>query len=226
MSPTYSRKAGLRYRHYVSRALVEGRSKDAGAMPRVSAELVEMRVIGALQSLPNTEVPEDIGSLDNRTAIRDLVDHIVLSKTYLTILLSVAAAKSSGQPAVEVAWECKRGRPKRVVLPPKTDMMADGRPIRFETRATLLRALAQGRLWLNELVTGKVPDTDVIAAREGRSKRSIHMTMSLAFVAPDIIEAAVAGRLPRGIDIMRLIDLPPDWAMQRRRLGLAPRLES
>ena len=98
---------------------------------------------------------------------------------------------------------------------------ADGRPIRSETRATLLRALAQGRQWLDELVTGTVPDTDAIAEREGRSKRSVHMTISLAFVAPDIVEAAVTGRLPRGVGITRLIDLPPSWSMQLERLGLA-----
>ena len=173
----------------------------------------------------DTVVPDDTNSLESRTNIRDLFDRVVLSKVDLTITLSAAAAESSGQSSVNVPWERKRGGPKRDVLLPKTGTTANHRPIRSETRATLLRALAQGRLWLNELVTGKVPDTDTIAARESRSKRSVHMTMSLAFVAPDIIEAAVAGRLPHGIGIMRLVDLPPDWAMQRRRLGLAPRLE-
>jgi hypothetical protein len=35
--------------------------------------------------------------------------------------------------------------------------------------------------------------------------------ISLAFVAPDIIEAAAAGRLSRGIGITRLVDLPLSW---------------
>src|SRR5579864_4768915 len=37
MTPTYARKKGLRYRYYVSRAIVEGRSSDAGSVPRVAA---------------------------------------------------------------------------------------------------------------------------------------------------------------------------------------------
>ena len=49
MSPTYARKNGLRYRYYVSRALVEGRTKDAGAVPRVAADEVETRVVAALE---------------------------------------------------------------------------------------------------------------------------------------------------------------------------------
>ena len=48
----------------------------------------------------------------------------------------------------------------------------DSRPIRSDTRATLLSAIATGRQWLQELISGKVADTEAIAQREGRSKRS------------------------------------------------------
>jgi site-specific DNA recombinase len=57
-------------------------------------------------------------------------------------------------------------------------------------------------------------DTEALAAREQWSKRSVHMLISLAIIAPDIIEALFAGRLPRGIGITRLVDLPPSWAKQ------------
>ncbi len=93
------------------------------------------------------------------------------------------------------------------------------RPIRSDSRARLLQAIALGRSWLQELTNGKVKDTDAIAAREDRSKRSVHMMLSLAFVAPDIVEAAISGRLPRGIGISRLIDLAPNWSQQRALLG-------
>lgn len=224
MSPTYARKKGLRYRYYVSRALVEGRTKDAGTVPRVSAEQVEIRVVNALRTLPGVTVPDDTHGLESRSAIRALIDRVVLEKTRLTIALAAAASASNGRSTLEIPWERKRGRPKREVVLPKADLHADGRPIRSETRATLLRALAQGRLWLNELLTGKASDIDAIAAREDRSKRSVHMMLSLAFVAPDIVEAAVTGRLPRGVGITRLIDLPPSWTKQRERLGLTPRV--
>jgi len=44
---------------------------------------------------------------------------------------------------------------------------------------------------------------------------------SLAFVAPDIIEALIEGKLPRGIGITKLTDLPSSWTDQRKILGLA-----
>jgi hypothetical protein len=50
-----------------------------------------------------------------------------------------------------------------------------------------------------------------IASREGKSERSIRMTLSLAFLAPEIVKAAVEGRLPRGFGLKRLVDLPMAW---------------
>ena len=57
---------------------------------------------------------------------------------------------------------------------------------------------AKARLWLNELIDGRVTDTKEIADREGCSDRSIRMTLSLAFLSPSIVQAAVDGTLPQG----------------------------
>jgi hypothetical protein len=46
------------------------------------------------------------------------------------------------------------------------------------------------------------------------------MTLSLAFLAPEIVKAAVEGRLPRGFGLKRLVDLPVAWPDQWRALGL------
>ncbi len=91
----------------------------------------------------------------------------------------------------------------------------------MEVRTHIVRAVALGRRWLAELVSGEVDDTEALARRENRSKRSVHMLISLAFVAPDIIGALIEGKLPRGIGITKLVDLPPNWADQREALGVA-----
>jgi site-specific DNA recombinase len=59
-----------------------------------------------------------------------------------------------------------------------------------------------------------------LASREGRTVRSIRMILSLAFLAPEIVKAAVEGRLPRGFGLKRLVDLPMAWPDQWRTLGL------
>jgi hypothetical protein len=44
----------------------------------------------------------------------------------------------------------------------------------------------------------------------------------LAFLAPNLVKAAVEGRLPRGIGIERLRDPPTEWSRQFEALGLNP----
>jgi site-specific DNA recombinase len=47
--------------------------------------------------------------------------------------------------------------------------------------------------------------------------------LSLAFLVPDLVKAAIDGRLPHGMGVIRLGDLPAEWSRQRRILGLASR---
>jgi len=63
-------------------------------------------------------------------------------------------------------------------------------------------------------------DLAAIAARENRSERSVRMILSLAFLAPDIVKAAIDGTLPRGHGLSTLTDLPMDWTEQRKVVGL------
>jgi hypothetical protein len=48
------------------------------------------------------------------------------------------------------------------------------------------------------------------------------MTISLAFLAPNLVKAAVEGRLPRGIGVERLRDPPAEWSQQFESFGLNP----
>ena len=72
------------------------------------------------------------------------------------------------------------------------------------------------------MVSGSITDVEQIAARECCSVRQVNMTISLAFLAPDLVRAAVEGRLPRGIGVERLRDAPPEWSRQFEALGLNP----
>ena len=46
------------------------------------------------------------------------------------------------------------------------------------------------------------------------------MTISLAFLAPGLVNAAIEGRLPRGMGVARLCDMPAEWSRQHKVLGL------
>ena len=94
------------------------------------------------------------------------------------------------------------------------------RPIRSENRTLLVASIARGRRWLDEIVTDTVATVETIAAREGCSVRKVNMTISLAFLAPGLVKAAIEGRLPHGMGVARLYDLPAEWSRQYRMLGL------
>ena len=71
--------------------------------------------------------------------------------------------------------------------------------------AGLIDALRDAQRWLDELTTKSDQTIEVLAAREGRTERSIRMTLSLAFLCPALARAAIDGRLPRGFGIKRLM---------------------
>jgi site-specific DNA recombinase len=90
------------------------------------------------------------------------------------------------------------------------------------TRARLVTAIAKGRRWLDELIAGTVTTVEQIATTENCTVRQVNMTISLASLAPNLVQAAVEGRLPRGIGVASLRDPPAEWLGQCARLGLAP----
>ena len=96
----------------------------------------------------------------------------------------------------------------------------DARATRSDTKAKLLAGVAKARGWLDELIAGRVLDIAEITQREKRSIRSTAMLLSLAFLAPRLVQAIADNRLPRGIGLTRLADLPSDWSEQFEALGL------
>ena len=72
----------------------------------------------------------------------------------------------------------------------------------------------------DELIADPTTNTESIAKREDCTARKVNMTISLAFLAPDLVKAAIDGRLPHGMGVARLCDLPVEWSRQRQMLGL------
>ena len=108
---------------------------------------------------------------------------------------------------------------REILLPPSVSRQAV-RPIKTERRVALTKSIARGRAWLDEIVSGTA-GVEQIAARHKCSIRNVNMTISLAFIAPALVKAALEGRLPRGIGVARLRDAPAQWSRQFERLGLA-----
>jgi hypothetical protein len=119
-----------------------------------------------------------------------------------------------------VPWRKTLSTRHREILVPECAQSENARPIRSDNRALLVASIARGRRWLDELIAGPAATTESIAGREGCTTRKINMTISLAFLAPDLVKAAIDGRLPHGMGVARLADLSAEWSRQRQMLGL------
>jgi site-specific DNA recombinase len=222
MSPSHARKQGIRYRYYVSSALLHGQPGRAGSVRRVAAAEVEALVACALrQHCENS----------TESADRDLIrNHVVRVEVQADqVAVEVKAEASNDQPdtadndrlVLRIPWSKTSMKRRRDIIVPVSRSPHDRRPIRAETRATLVAAIARGRRWLDEVVAGTVTRVEQIATREKCSVRPVNMTISLAFLAPELVKAAVEGRLPRGIGVTRLRDAPAEWSRQYAMLGLS-----
>jgi len=91
-----------------------------------------------------------------------------------------------------------------------------------KTDPTLLKAVARGHKWFNELVSGRAVFTREIAAREGVNERFVRRLIPLAFLSPAIVQAIAEGRHPAdltGEALSRGVDIPLEWARQNAALG-------
>ncbi len=119
-----------------------------------------------------------------------------------------------------MSWTPPSPYRRREIIPGDNSAAEPARPMRVKARIALIDALRKAHRWLDELLIDPSQTIEALASREKRTERSIRMTLSLAFVAPDIIKAAIDGRLPRGFGMKRLVDLPTVWSEQWRVLGL------
>ena len=223
MTPTYATKNGVRYRYYVSSVLFQGRQSEAGRLKRIPAAEIETQIANAIRK--RLQIEPDVAS--DRELISTHVARVEAAPENLKVTLTADPEDhnlkdSAASSVFLIAWTKGPSRQPREIIPPASAMPErDQRPIRAETRTKLVSAIAKGRCWLDELVAGTVTSIDQIAAREGCSIRQLNMTISLAFLAPTLVSAAIEGRLPRGVGVANLRDGPLGWSRQLAMLGLA-----
>ena len=115
---------------------------------------------------------------------------------------------------------------RREIIQGEGDQASATRPMRSKARAFFIDALRDAHRWLDELTTSANQTIETLAAREGKTERWIRRTLSLAFLCPALVRAAIDGRLPRGFGAKRLMDLPMGWSDQWSALGLKAPVEA
>jgi site-specific DNA recombinase len=240
MTPSHAVKNGVRYRYYISSVLIQGQADKAATLNRVPAAEIETSIISALrkhlkvqsnnkQEVQGSRSPNDQDLISTNIARVDIKpDHLAVQLSGKPdqqggkrdqALSTKGRARDHANPNIMVIpWQKQPSKRQREIIHPGgTSSHQGSRPIRAETRARLVTAIAKGRRWLDALMAGTVTNVDQIACTE-----NCNMTISLAFLAPNLVQAAVEGRLPRGVGIANLRDAPAEWSLQHARLGLTP----
>ena len=166
-----------------------------------------------------------IGGQGTRPGIIALVSglpsiSILWAEATRPFMSAVPSITTEARNMLKVPWHKPPLRRRCEILVPASVPPQEARAIRSENRALLISSIARGRRWLNELIADPTANAASIARRDDCSVRKVNMTISLAFLAPDLVKAAIEGRLPHGMGVVSFADLPAEWSRQHQMLGL------
>ena len=161
---------------------------------------------------------------------RALVHHIEVAKDRVVILLDATplldalGIASSGPDAPDARHDA-------LVIEVRTILQRRGKQTRLiigsvESEVTtidtdLLKLIRDGHRWFDDLRNGTASSIAAIAKRDGEQVSHVSRSITLAFLAPDILDMIVAGRQPPSLTPERLKaarPLPADWSDQRKLL--------
>jgi len=110
----------------------------------------------------------------------------------------------------------RRGGRKRIVAPDGSELAPSSKP---QPDGTLVKALARAWRWQRMLDEGTYATVSEIGDAEKISKSYVSRILRLVLLAPDILDAIVAGRTDQGMVLEQLErPLPASWKEQREQL--------
>ncbi len=214
MTPSHAGKNGVRYRYYVSNAVLQKRDKLVGSVSRVPAAEIEELVTCALRTYSQSETGSALES-DDEPLTR--LARAVITPTAIKLHIIDRGASVSPDPYADenrslnkpvhepiilsVPWEpTKFAAVKGVVHMPSQSAAA----LKPESRDVLLRAIASAREWIDDLVSSRIATIDELAHRENRVERHVRLLLPLAFVAPALVREIVNGSAPSHLTVTGL----------------------
>jgi hypothetical protein len=106
----------------------------------------------------------------------------------------------------------KRGGRKIVIM---TDGTTAAPVTRARVDSALLKALARGFRWRKLLETGDFATIEEIAEAENINPSYVSRVLRMTLLAPEIVEAILAGRQPEGLTMARAMQpFSLDWRRQ------------
>jgi hypothetical protein len=222
MSPTFSHgRKGKLYRYYVSAPLLQGqrRPEDDSAIRRVPAGAIETRLAEILR---RTVVSKSSNALDLLTRVEIHMDSLQL----LMPIDLLPALRSRLRQGEQVETDPADASQLRLTLPAwmqlrggRTTILGASQPA-MRPDPVLINALRAAHAMVAQDSSG-LPVLDQAPPSPYRRR-----LVRLAFLAPDLQRAILAGRQPVDLTLAQLIQspVPLSWIEQARIFGVeAPR---
>lgn len=204
MSPSFTTKRGVRYRFYVSAAILSGRREQAGSVTRISAPESENTIVEALRKRFTQS-----GDLTDQDLVSTHIERIAVSSKTTQIRLKTGEI---AERQIELT------RPQLPPLSRAHIEFHDREQVR-KPDASLIEALARAHMWRKALCDGTYQSIEQLAGAVNWNPKVIRKAMRLAFLAPDITEAIIFGSQPKSLSVSVLQGMPAySWDRQRQLL--------
>jgi ParB-like chromosome segregation protein Spo0J len=87
---------------------------------------------------------------------------------------------------------------------------------------TLIKALVRAHRWRRRIASGQAKSITDLAEQEGVTDAYVCRLLPLTCLAPDIVEAILDGRQPKGLRLAEMLGNGPlDWNEQRTAWGFS-----
>jgi site-specific DNA recombinase len=203
MSPSYSTKNGVRYRFYISSALLRGRKTEAGSVGRVAAVEIESAVLAAL------ERPQGRPSAKAEPTPFASIERVVVAADQLLITITGAEADEA-PPEIRIPWSMK---PRDASPTIEGDAASEARP-----NAALVQGIVRAHAWIRSLQNGSYPSVENLAEANSLHPKVVRQALRLAFLSPDVTSAILEGVPPSSLSLARIPKLLPALSAEQRRL--------
>ena len=148
-----------------------------------------------------------------------LVERVDLTSDEITIEIGLASLLPGQPKTIQIAVPARirrRGVEQKLVIPGA----GSGEASRTADPA-LLRLVARSRHWFEAIASGRFASFKEIAEAEGVSEQFVSNRISLAFLAPEIVESIHAGTQPADLTadaLVKRIEIPLSWSEQMAQL--------
>jgi hypothetical protein len=114
---------------------------------------------------------------------------------------------------IRIPVRLQRRGGRKLIMAPEGSAAPAAKPRRDDT---LIKALVRAYRWRRRIETGKAKSITDLAEQEGVTDAYVCRLLPLTCLAPDIVEAILDGRQPKGLRLAEMLGNGPlEWTEQR-----------